>query len=288
MTSAPPQELEADELSLALGRLAREREAAQEQARPSEWEAVARGELSVEQARARRAEVGDEDVERAAAYFRPFDADETASLVDKLLEQAPDNVVPLARPAEPPAKPHDPGSSRFWWIPGGMLVAAAAAIVMWWVWPPSEEIRKTEDPVRVATRDPLPSYVLETDGGLKELRGDGDGDEQGRHRYQRDTAFEWVLRPKVDVSEPVAVRGFAVVGDDAGLPINLDELASVAESGAIRVAGTIAALKLEPGSYTIVLAVGRPDELPADVAQVLTGGDGAPWMARRIEIVIED
>ena len=84
------------------------------------------------------------------------------------------------------------------------------------------------------------------------------------------------------------LSGSAIVGDDAGLPINLDELASVAESGAIRVAGTIAALKLEPGSYTIVLAVGRPDELPADVAQVLTGGDGAPWMARRIEIVIED
>jgi hypothetical protein len=303
MSDAPHEQLddERDELCLDLGRLEREAELIEP---PAEWEAVARGDMSVEQALGSGSL--DADPALAAAYFRPFDAGERDSLVDGLLAAVaapaavpapavapapePDNVIPLAA-AKP--KPHDPASSKFWWIPGGMLAAAAAAILAWWVWPPNAAVQRIDGP-RVAALDPLPSYVLETDGGLKELRGDTGSEDAVRHRYAHDTPFEWVLRPKTDVSEPVGVRAFAFVeGGRAGLPVDLQRLATVAASGAVRITGKIADLNLEPGRYTIALVVGRPDALPTDASAVLEPADGASdataaWSARRIEILIED
>jgi hypothetical protein len=297
MSSGPPDELEDDGLARALGRFERERE--REETRAPEWEAVARGELGVDEAAQRRRAAGDTDVDRAAEYFRPFAANETSDLVDGLLSSLgpqetaePDNVVPFARPSvEVPAKPHDPGSSSFWWIPGGMLAAAAAAIVLWWVVPPSEDVRELDNVV-VAQREPLPGYVLETDGGLKQLRGDTEGEtgpDDARHRYHRDTAFEWILRPKLEIDEAVAVRAFAFVdGGSAGLPLQLDDLSKVAATGAIRIAGKIGDLDLEPGRYTIALAVGRPQDLPTQAAGVSAPEADAAFMVRRVDIVIED
>src|SRR5690606_18141881 len=173
-------------------------------------------------------------------------------------------VVPLRRPdpapAPAPEQKHDPGSSGFWWIPAGLLLAAAAAIVMWWVWPPSAELSNGNG--QQIARAELPAYVLETDGGLKQLRSDSESGSQepGRHRYRRDTEFEWILRPKIDEPGEVAVRGFAFVdGSSAGLPLAaLTKLAQIAPSGAVRIKGRIEQLDLEPGRYTIALAVGRP------------------------------
>ncbi len=277
---------ELDAIAEALGHRADERELAK---REPEWDAVARGELDVDEAVARRRALGDEDelLERGAAYFRPFDADETGSLIDGLL----DKRKPASTKAESePQKPkHDPGSSGFWWIPGGLLAAAAAAIVLWWVWPRNEDITGFgDDGPKIASVEPLPAYVLETDGGLEKLRGGGD--ELGRHRYQRETKFEWILRPKVDEPGEVGVRGFAFVdGGSAGLPLAaLDELAQIAEFGAIRIAGTIEQLDLEPGIYTIELAVGRPADLPTQAAEVHDPAADAAWQLRRVEIEIED
>ncbi|HVH99788.1 MAG TPA: hypothetical protein VM869_13795, partial [Enhygromyxa sp.] len=175
-----------DPVEAALGRRAEQRELDE---REPEWEAVANGELELDEAVERRRAAGDDDamIERASAYFRPFDGDESASLVDSLLAQvsAPEpeaeleaepkaEVVPLRKPerapqpaAEPPKPKHDPGTSGFWWIPGGMLLAAAAAIVLWWLWPPNEHVRNLKEEQPIAIADPLPTYVLETDGGLK-------------------------------------------------------------------------------------------------------------------------
>jgi hypothetical protein len=214
----------------------------------------------------------------------------------------PDNVVPFVpraaavepAPAPAPVKPHDLSSSRFWWIPGGMLATAAAAIVMWWVWPPSEDVLELGDQngTAIASSDSsLPGYVLETDGGLEQLRDESDdtSPDDARHRYRRDAPFEWVLRPKADVADAVAVRGFAFVdGGSAGLPLQLDTLAEVAPTGAIRLSGKIAELNLEPGRYTIALAVGRPDELPTQAAAVASSEDRAAWMVRRIDVIIEE
>ena len=317
-------EVSPDELDVLLGCRAREREEAELDARAPEWEAVAHGGLGVEDAITQRREAGDEDVERAADYFRPMDTDETTSLVDGLLaglagEDAtgdesgnpvresgaftkPDNLILLptteGEASKPgPAKPgeiaaHDPGSSRSWWIPGGMLAAAAAAIAVWWIWPPSEEIRGIgRDETTVAQRDPLPSYVLETDGGLKQLRGDTDGsiNDDAPHRYRRQTKFEWILRPKSPVSGEIAVRAFAFVsGGQAALPLATDALVEIADSGAIRIAGQIAQLGLEPGRYTIALVIGRPDALPEQAPDSSGPRPNESWELRRVEITIED
>jgi hypothetical protein len=215
-----------------------------------------------------------------------------------------------------PAKPHDPGTSGFWWIPGGLLASAAAAIVLWWVWPPNDEVREFASEVdraavggtgdehqpTQAQRAPLPNYVLETDGGLERARGDTGETSSGvepddaapdRHHYRRDTPFEWVLRPIENTSvEPVGVRGFAFVdGSSAGLPLTLDPLAQAIESGAIRIKGEISQLGLEPGRYTIALAIGRPAALPAQAADVFApSGAATPraWVVRRVDVVIED
>lgn len=217
------------------------------------------------------------------------------------MEARADNVVPFvprshaAEPAKPaPAKPHDPGSSRFWWIPGGMLATAAAAIVMWWVWPPSEDVRQLDgDAAVISTHEAsLPGYVLETDGGLEQLRGDDEGEQDpddARHRYRRGTPFEWVLRPKADIEDSVAVRAFAFVdGGSAGLSLPIESLAEVAPTGVIRIAGQIAALNLEPGRYTIALAVGWPEELPTRAAAVAEAQAETAWVVRRVDVVIEE
>lgn len=231
-------------------------------------------------------------------------------------------------PADPPnhAAPHDPGSTGFWWIPGGLLASAGAAIVLWLVWPPNEDVRDLANEIAVGlepepgpdtaradlptqAEPPPPSYVLETDGGLEQLRGDtgetsgggetsetGSDPEPGRHRYRRDTPFEWVLRSTSHAGAGpavgVGIRAFAFVdGGSAGLPLSLDPLVEVIEPGAIQITGKIGQLGLEPGRYTIALAVGRADALPTQAADVDTPSPEAtpnPWVVRRVEIVIEE
>lgn len=183
-------------------------------------------------------------------------------------------------------KPDHRASS--WWVPGGMLVAAAAAILLWWVWPPSEDVRGPQ----LAQLEPLPTYSLEVDGGLAQLRGEEPSEEPAATepaRYQRNTQFSWQMRPELEVGEPVSVRGFVFAsGGSAGLPLALDALTQRAASGVLRVFGEISSLDLEPGRYTIVLAVGRPDDLPTQAAQVASPKPEDAWQVHRVEIIIED
>jgi len=200
---------------------------------------------------------------------------------------------------EPSQPKHDPGTSGVWWLPAGLLVTAAAAIVLWWVVPPNAEVRGLTisgpgaEPLADAERaelSSLPTYVLETKGGLDEPRAATGGPEDGYHRYRRDTRFQWVLRPKLESVEPVGVRGFAFVdGGSAGLPLRLGALEQTARPGTIEIAGTIEQLELEPGRYTIALAVGRPSALPTEAAELRRSGSigDDPWQVRRIEIEIE-
>ncbi|PRQ05093.1 hypothetical protein [Enhygromyxa salina] len=315
MSEAPPNELD-DELPTALGEYLREREQARVAARAPEWEAVASGKLSVDAAIARREAAGDDHPGRAAEYFRPFDADETSALVGALMagldghaadpnedegedEGEPSNVIPLVKPApapEPSAPDSDSDSRTSRWLPVALIVAAAAAVLLWWVVPGQGSLDGGggDDGPKLAQRDALPSYTLETDGGLTQLRGDtGDPSPASEHRYRLHTPFDWILRPSVDASGEVAVRGFAFVnGGDVGQPLQLDALTQIAESGVVRVSGTIGQLGLAPGRYAIALAVGRPDALPATAAEVTAPADQPAnehaWAVRRVEITIEE
>ena len=303
---------ELDELANAIGRRAEQREYDQ---RAPEWAAVVRGELTVEAAVERRRSLGDDqDFDRATECFTPFDPDETGILVDSLLarseaestafeQQAQADVLPLQPAAQAPGSEatHAPSPSGVWWVPAGLLLATAAAIALWMVLPPNDDVRDLtrESAEPIAKIEPLPNYLLETDGGLARLRGRpqlgvarADEPASGRHQYRRDTAFEWILRPATTNTEPVGVRGFVFVhGGSAGLPLKLDELAQVSDSGTIEIAGTIAQLGLEPGRYTIALAVGRPAGLPEQAIELselnaAVAADGS-WHVRRIAIEID-
>lgn len=314
MTIEPPSdevEGEDDELLLGLSTRARAHEAQRE---ASPWAALARGELDAKDARARAAAEGMDggELDRAAAYFTPFDADERGALVDDLLaglgkgsdvaddgEEADEPVsIDRAREAKAKADPepaaNDGGGSASWWVPAGMIAAAAAAIVLWVVWPPSAgldggegEGPGAEGGELVAVAEPVPKFALETDGGLASLRGSEDGGgEDEAPRYRRDTRFEWVLRPASAVEGELDLRAFVFVADSPGLPLDLDGLSKISGSGSIRIAGTIGELDLEPGRYTIALVVGRPGSLPEQAPP--PGDDEGEWRVSMVSIVIED
>ncbi|EDM74105.1 hypothetical protein PPSIR1_32994 [Plesiocystis pacifica SIR-1] len=308
---------EIDALVAAIGERARDYDRELED---SPWAALARGDLDADAADERALEAGMSEAERewARAAFAPLDEDERGGLVDALLAGLDDQpgedegdaeandgkVVPFRAKTEAETeaetktrdsaanRAHDPGSSPRWWVPGGMIAAAAAAILLWVAWPgdaPGPELDLGGDAPTVAVADPVPTFVLETDGGLKQMRGAEDEQPKvAAHRYQRDTEFEWILRPKLEVEGDISVRAFALVGS-SGLPLAIEDLTKQSKSGSIRVAGTIGDLDLEPGRYTIALVVGRPEALPTQASEVLADGeDSGPWQVRRVDIVIED
>jgi hypothetical protein len=142
----------------------------------------------------------------------------------------------------------------------------------------------------VTKTGPLPNYELETDGGLTSANGSANLGEGGRLRYRLDTPFDWRLEPELDVVGELALRAFVfpeapTIGDARVLA--LGELGSVEARGAVRVRGTIHALALDPGRYTIALVVGRPESLP-EQAQAVHGSTGTDaWALRRLAIEIE-
>ncbi|MFV8755250.1 hypothetical protein ACNOYE_32270 [Nannocystaceae bacterium ST9] len=255
-----------DELVLALVRRAREQES---ESSATPWEAVVRGEQSVE------AVAADEgaDLERARAYFRPFDAGETRAIVDRVLADTPRaaEVVPM-RGRE---------RKRSEWVIGGVLLAMAAAAALWWAWPrsPGEGSGGQE----IAVAEPIPAYGLEVGGWLKTER-DPTAPTPDRYRYRSDTPFEWILRPQAEVAGELALRAFVLDPDGVGgRPLDLGELAQIADTGSIRIRGTIGQLNLAPGHHTIALAIGRPDALPERAEALAESGERA-WRAFRIEL----
>ncbi len=272
------QDEQADELLLALARRAREQ--------PSVWEAVVRGERPVDEVAARE----QVDVDRARAYFRPFDAGEIKAIVDGVLassgqaEPRSTNVVPLRSPES--RKP-----TAGLWIVGATLLALAAALALWWAWPRPELGTGGQG---IATREPLPEYGLEVGGWLKTLRDDAPT-APSRFRYRTDTAFEWILRPEVspspspdpDLDLGVAVRAFVLDANGVGRSLEIGKLVQIAKTGSIRIVGTIGQLDLAPGRYTVVLALGRPDALP-ELAEALAEPTGeVAWQIVRIDLEIE-
>lgn len=257
-----------DELLLALAR----------RARAPQWEDLAHGRLSLVDAQRERADAGDsaETIERASAYFRPFDADEQASLVDSLLaglaDEPSSEVVPL--------RPRAAASSR--WVVVGTVLAIAAAVSLWWLWPRDPD--SGSDAPEIARLE-LPDYELETEGGLKPNR-DTSSEPERALEYERDSRFEWVLRPQTAVDGPVEVRGF-VFSDPAGAgrTLELGALVQIGESGSIRIRGTIAELGLATGEFVIALVVGRAGELP-EAGLGLDAIERGGWQVARLDLVI--
>jgi hypothetical protein len=283
-----------DEHLRALGRHARDRLAEH----PSEWEAVARGERSVEEVAAVRAEAGDspEAIERAKALFRPFDEAEDEALVAALLGvggregAAPGGeggaeVIALRGRAAKGVVPEAKDGRGARWLWG---VAAAAAVVAVWLLRPGRPGPDGPEPagdgglVAVA---PLPAYRLETDGGLNAMRGDT-GNAPEVPVYRNDTPFAWTIRPQVAVEGEIEVRVYAQDKGPARL-LPADDRLEIDANGAVRLSGRFASLGLAPGEWTIVLVVGRPSALRRAPEELLAN-DGEGWVVLRQNIVSEE
>lgn len=140
---------------------------------------------------------------------------------------------------------------------------------------------------------PLPPYALTTEGGLppaSDLTPPGEvASGPMRHRYRLDTAFDWQLEPRGVVEGPLELRAFVfpeapTLGDARAL--ELGELAHV-EGSVARVQGSIAALALAPGTYTLALVLGRPGSLPTLASEVHAAEGDDAWIIRRLAIEIE-
>jgi hypothetical protein len=79
------------------------------------------------------------------------------------------------------------------------------------------------------------------------------------------------LRPTDDVAGPIEAVGFARSESGEVLPLSLDEV--VRASGKVDVEVPVSALG-RAGTWELVFAVGRPDELPVSWNELEDGGTG--------------
>jgi hypothetical protein len=199
-----------------------------------DWQAVALGQRDLDEVVAERAAAGDDpdSSERAKLLFRPYDDLEQRRLLDAVLAGS--------------AK-----SGRRRWSTGLSLAAIAAAVAILVVMLAGPRGGVDPSP-RMAS---LPAYQIETDGGLAKTRSTPQP-ESGPIHYAPANEFEWTIRPREDIRGPQP--DFAVIARDTqGRATPVFPTAHVADSGAIRLTGTIADLGLAPGEWTIEVVLLR-------------------------------
>ncbi len=224
----------------------------------------------------------------AVAALAPLSRDVRRRMVDAITDELAQQPALSADSGAPPAEAKKasrvhqerPRSARSkpwlrlgWWL--GPLLAAAAAIL--WFGLPSEPT-------------PLPAYEIGVaEAGSKTMRSAGlrrDGLPL-RVRLGAGERFRLVLRPLVPVQGPVAVRGYLIRDEQ---PRRWQPTIEQAPSGAFLIAGDVDDwLVLDEGSWTVALAVGRPDALPneAQLMEALAAPHAADWQLLTQRLVIQ-
>ena len=241
------------------------------------WESVLHGELSADEVAETCAAAGAsvEQIEIARALYAPHTDSEREALLDGVFaraavstDAAPPGSAPVANMG---------GRSARWMVAGLALAAAAALLLVWWSAAPNPQ----QQP-RVAA---LPLYQLEVaDEGLASKRSESKT--RPEHRYHQLTEFDWRLRPRVDVEGDVATKLFAISAQ--GQAREIEGLEELAPSGGVRWRGRVSELGLGPGDWTMVLVVGRPDELPPDANVAQATQDGERVQIERLNLTIVD
>jgi hypothetical protein len=241
-----------DELLQGLVQMAQEVEA--EDARFDErWDRLAGGELSDAEA----AELAEESAP-AHELFQPLGSDFHDSVVKALRAQPGGGA---AAPEEARAKVL-PFRRRAPYL-GGLLAAAAALFFLLLG--------------RPGAPDPLPEYRVELLGGAREVRSGDESPPRGAPLYLPGNQLEVVLRPQAATQGEVAVRCFLERDGDLR---PWDVPVEISDRGAVRIAGEIGReLPLEPGRFTLHLAVGRPGDLPDEAAlrEALATPESRSW-----------
>ncbi len=227
------------------------------------FEALAEGTLSSEEQAALLASIGDDPRGRAAFdAVKPPEPHVNAGLVDAILAQraaehgAQGGELPRSQATvsdrEARGAKNIPFRARRWARVAVPVFAAAAAmtLVLWPSAPP-----------------PLPPYRLELSATALQQRGDAPAVEGEIvvHLGAGDHVVV-VLRPAARVEGPVAARAF---WRGAGPAEVWSAPLEVADGGAVRLDGSGDALfGGRPGRWEIAIAVGRPEAMPTDAAQV--------------------
>jgi hypothetical protein len=257
--------MSSDDLLRSLARVARE-EATKDEGE-ARWGDLALGELDAEDVAALE-KLAAEDAEAAEKLvaYRPLDdaaKDRIAArLAPAATAPAAAKVVPLA------ARPR-----RVAWI--AAAVAIAAGVALW---------RGASTP---ESGPPLPAYAMVVSSGDRATRGTEPTTTE-ETVVAPDSRLEIRLRPAKQVAGSVAVRGFLVQG---GVARPWVPPMQTSADGAVAIDGAASALLgVSAGTWDVVLAVGRPSDLPsADaILKAVAAGSaaGEPWQmfVRRVRI----
>jgi hypothetical protein len=126
---------------------------------------------------------------------------------------------------------------------------------------------------------PIPDYAIHIEGGEK-VAGDLVGlPSRDTVRVAPQTVLTVTARPWTHVDGPIAVRAFLVRN---GVATTWDVPVSMGDDGSATITGSAASLFPEAtGDWAIVLAIGRPEALPASAAQLFEPRVGVTFLRCR-------
>lgn len=248
------------------------------------WDALARGELSAEE----RAELealaeGDPSLAGAPEAFAPLDevtrqrffqaakhgARSGAGARAGADEGAPGKVSGSETSGARPA-PRSLGRRLFLGTSASAVVAVAAGATLWW---------------RFGRRrgEVLPLYELSVAGGARAVRDDAPGEV----KLAPGSRVVLSLRPQRSVKGAVEARAFLVQGS-ARVALEGGMLQQSADGSLKLIARVPSDVAFAPGKLDVVVALGRPGVMGADVdpAGAVEGeGEGVQWTRASVELV---
>ncbi|MEP7126270.1 MAG: hypothetical protein ABJE95_35390 [Byssovorax sp.] len=246
---------------LALAALARE-EASDAVADPR-WDELAAGTISAEDRRALDdLAARSPEAEGAPALFAPLGAAAESRFADAILAQITADrgaVAPAPRAADARPKvaarsaspPRARSSSRWIAIGSGLAMAAGFALFL--------ALRPTTGPANEA----LPAFETVFVRGVKEQRGADDGEPI---RVRAGAVITAAVRPAMPVKGPIAARAWLTRGASA---VALATTFELSDDGAVRLVARFgSAQAIDPGAADLVIAVCRPEALPAELRDV--------------------
>jgi hypothetical protein len=260
--------MSSDELLRSLARVAREE--AKNDEGDARWSALAHGELDPEDVAALK-ELADADAEaeRKLEAYRPLDDAAKDRIAARIPSTAASPALAAAKVVPMPQRPR-----RAAWIAAAVAIAAGVAV---WRGAPAPEPTST-----------LPAYAMTMSSGDRATRGGGSVATEETEVAPDSRLVIW-LRPAKQVSGPVGVRAFLVQG---GVARPWSPPVKVSADGAVAIEGTAAALLGDsPGASDVVIAVGRPSELPEsadEVTKAVEAGSAEvrPWQMFERRVVI--
>lgn len=109
---------------------------------------------------------------------------------------------------------------------------------------------------------PLPEYQAEVSGQVRQQRSAPSAISQATPQFTAASTLEILLRPATAVDGPIEVRAMAISSQGESM-LQLHFQHQISDLGVLHLQAPVADLGLASGSWTIVVAAGRPDHLPA-------------------------